>query len=165
MPVLDRPPGSAERRDQAGEQFQAPAALVIGARMPENGPARTVVVDLNAQAARPAGQADLDRARPVPQRVRDQLADDELGQAGVLAQIPPGHQQAHFPPRAGGLRRIAVEPDNHGQPARGRQRHRRPPGPGEDLPSGPVAPRSSARPNSPGGQREPRAGPSVTMRC
>jgi hypothetical protein len=149
VPVLHRPPRSAERRDQALQQFQAPAALVIVARMPENGAARAVVVDLDAQAARPAGQADLDRARPVPQRVRDQLADDELGQAGGLAQIPPGHQLAHFPPRAGGLRRVAVEPDDHSQVARGGQGHRRPP----------------AKRKSSGEQGAPRAGPSVTMRC
>jgi hypothetical protein len=71
--------------DQAVDQFQPPAALVIRERVLPGRPARAAVMDLGKQVSTAVGQPDFDMAGPVHESIGHQLADEELGEVGVLA--------------------------------------------------------------------------------
>jgi len=121
--VVDDTPLAAVRRDEAIQQPQAATAFIVGGRMLPDRPASATVMDLHAQIAVGVGQPHLDRRIAVTHRVRDEFADDELGQVDMPAESPAGQRFAR--PLAGmaDLRRILVKSEGDGKHADGGQRH------------------------------------------
>jgi hypothetical protein len=74
--------------DQVIEQRQATSGFVVSGDWPPDRPAWAVVVYFHPQVAAGVRHADLDRSVCVLDGVGGQLADDELGEFGVLAKTP-----------------------------------------------------------------------------
>jgi hypothetical protein len=121
--VVDDTPLAAVQRDEAIQQPQAAAAFIVSGCLPPDRPASATVMDLHAQIAVGIGQPHPDRPIAVTHRVRDQFADDELGQVDMPAKPPARQRFAR--PLAGiaDLRRILVKSESDGKNVDGGQRH------------------------------------------
>jgi len=73
---------------QAIEHCQSTTGFVVSGDWPPDRPACAVVVGFHPQATAGVRHADLDRPVGVLDSIGGQLADDELGEFGVLAKTP-----------------------------------------------------------------------------
>jgi hypothetical protein len=111
----------AVQPDQAIQQGQAPAGLVLGGCLPPDRPPPCgLVVDFNPQVTADERHADVDYAVTVTDSVAGQFADDELGEIGVLGKTPSGKCLTRLLASAPDLGRLAAQPAAHGM--RGRVR-------------------------------------------
>src|SRR4029077_15310667 len=76
--------------DQVIEQFQATTGFVFSGAWPPDRPACAVVVYFPPPAPAGGRHADRDRSVSVLDGIGGQLADDELGELGVLAKTRSG---------------------------------------------------------------------------
>jgi hypothetical protein len=105
---------AAVQFDQGIEQCQAPAGLVVGGGLLPGRPACGVVVDVHPQASAGVRHADADHPVTVTDGVGGQFADDELGEAGVLAKTPSGNCRTGLLARVPDLGRLPAQPAAHG---------------------------------------------------
>jgi hypothetical protein len=118
---MDDSAAAAVQPDQAIEQGQAPAGLVLGGCLPpDRPPARSVVVDFHPQVTAGERYAHPDHTVTVTDGIGGQFADDELREVRVLGQAPPGKCLTGLLAGPPDLSWVAAQPAAHG--VRGRVR-------------------------------------------
>jgi hypothetical protein len=109
--------------DEAVEQFQAPAAFVVGIDVLADRPPDAAVMDFDPQITIGIRQPHLDQPSAMAQRVGHQLTHDQLSQVTMLAQAPLAQGLARLLASVTGERRLAAELAGDGDFAAGSQRH------------------------------------------
>jgi hypothetical protein len=113
--VTDDPAPAAVQFDQAIEQFQAPAGLVVGGCRPPRWPACGAVVDAHPQVPEGVRDADVNHHPvTVADGVGGQFADDQPGEVGVLAKAPSGNCRTGLLASVPDLGRLAAQQAAHG---------------------------------------------------
>jgi hypothetical protein len=96
--VLGDPALAAMQLDQAIDQRQSPACLIVSVRLTPDRPTPAVVMHLDPEIT--ASKRDIEPSDPLAmaERVSDQLGDQKGGKVSVLTQAPVAHGLACLVP-------------------------------------------------------------------